>query len=68
MAMKGNSSKNTKKGKMTVQEAGRKGGQATSREHGPEFYHTIGTMGGKKVKEYIEMGKKVAKEGKTKKK
>ncbi|HDZ86865.1 hypothetical protein LCGC14_0858790 [marine sediment metagenome] len=36
-----------KKGKLTVQEAGRKGGKSTSRRYGPEFYETIGRKGGK---------------------
>lgn len=44
-------------GDMTVREAGRKGGQTTSREHGPEFYHEIGTKGGHRVRELIERGK-----------
>lgn len=47
-----------KKGQMTVQEAGRKGGRTTSREHGPEFYHDIGTKGGHRVRDLIEKGKK----------
>lgn len=34
------------KGKMSVQEAGQKGGRTTSREYGPEFYHEIGSKGG----------------------
>jgi len=46
-----------KKGQMTVQEAGKKGGQTTSREHGPEFYHDIGTKGGHRVRDLIEKGK-----------
>lgn len=46
------------KGQMTVQEAGRRGGQTTSREHGPEFYHEIGTKGGRRVRELIQEGKK----------
>ena len=46
-----------KKGKMTVQEAGRKGGMTTSREHGPEFYHEIGTKGGHRVRDLIQQGK-----------
>jgi uncharacterized protein len=33
-------------GDMTVQEAGRKGGEATSRTHGREFYQEIGRKGG----------------------
>jgi general stress protein YciG len=52
-------------GQMTVEEAGRKGGEATSRTHGHEFYEKIGhkggeaggEKGGQKVKELIEAGK-----------
>ena len=36
------------KGKMTVSEAGRKGGETTSKKYGPEFYEEIGHKGGKK--------------------
>jgi hypothetical protein len=46
------------KGKMTVQEAGRKGGMKTAETHGREFYEKIGQKGGQKVKELIEEGKK----------
>ncbi|HPY92050.1 hypothetical protein, partial [Methanothrix soehngenii] len=46
------------KGRMTVQEAGRKGGMKTAETHGREFYEKIGHMGGQKVKELIEEGKK----------
>ena len=35
------------KGKMTVQEAGRRGGLKTSETHGEEFYSEIGRKGGK---------------------
>ncbi len=35
-----------KKGKMTVGEAGRKGGQTTSKKYGPQFYESIGKKGG----------------------
>ncbi len=35
-----------KKGKMTVEEAGRLGGERTSKTHGPEFYSEIGSKGG----------------------
>jgi len=35
-----------KKGKMTVEEAGRMGGEKTSETHGPEFYSDIGSKGG----------------------
>lgn len=34
------------KGKMTVREAGQKGGQTTFKKHGPEFYENIGKKGG----------------------
>lgn len=34
------------KGKMTVVEAGRKGGQSTAKRYGPEFYESIGKKGG----------------------
>ena len=33
------------KGKMTVSEAGRKGGETTSKKYGPEFYEEIGHKG-----------------------
>jgi general stress protein YciG len=33
-------------GKMTVEEAGRKGGEATSESHEREFYQDIGSKGG----------------------
>lgn len=31
---------------LTVREAGRKGGETTSKRHGKEFYHEIGKKGG----------------------
>jgi hypothetical protein len=46
------------KGSMTVQEAGRRGGQRTAETHGKEFYEAIGHKGGQRVKELIEEGKK----------
>ena len=36
-----------KKGKMTVAEAGRKGGLRTAETHGEQFYSEIGRKGGK---------------------
>jgi hypothetical protein len=36
----------SRKGKMTVQEAGRLGGEKTAETHGPEFYSEIGSKGG----------------------
>jgi len=38
-----------RKGKMTVAEAGRKGGEKTAATHGREFYEKIGRKGGEKV-------------------
>ncbi len=46
------------KGSMTVQEAGRRGGQRTAQTHGKEFYEAIGHKGGQRVKELIEEGKR----------
>lgn len=46
------------KGKMTVQEAGKKGGMKTAQTHGRDFYEEIGHKGGQRVKELIEEGKK----------
>ena len=46
------------KGAMTVQEAGRKGGETVRSERGHDFYEEIGRKGGQKVRELIEQGKK----------
>ncbi len=46
-----------RKGKMTVEEAGRMGGEKTSETHGEEFYSEIGRKGGQKVRKLIEEGK-----------
>lgn len=46
-----------KKGKMTVAEAGRLGGEKTSKTHGEEFYRKIGHKGGQKVRRLIQQGK-----------
>jgi general stress protein YciG len=46
---------------MSVNEAGRRGGEATSKTHGREFYEEIGhkggEIGGQRVRELIEEGK-----------
>lgn len=47
-----------KGGGMTVEEAGRKGGETVLRERGPEFFSQIGKKGGNKVRELIEAGKR----------
>ncbi len=39
-------SESKRKGKMTVEEAGRLGGEKTAETHGPEFYSEIGSKGG----------------------
>jgi len=46
------------KGKMSVSEAGRRGGMKTSKTHGKDFYKKIGKQGGNRVKALIEAGKK----------
>lgn len=51
-------SRRESKGSMTVQEAGRRGGQKTAETHGKEFYEEIGHKGGQKVRELIEAGKR----------
>ncbi len=53
------------KGKMTVAEAGRRGGLRTAETHGEDFYSEIGRKGGKigglrgglKVRKLIQEGK-----------
>ena len=52
---------NTKgRGEMTVREAGKmggqKGGEATARTHGHDFYQEIGHKGGQKVREVVKKG------------
>ena len=46
--------KEEKKGKMTVGEAGHKGGEETAKTHGKEFYHEIGEKGGHKGGEKVK--------------
>lgn len=53
-------------GDMTVEEAGRLGGEKVKAERGEEFFSEIGHKGGQRVKELIEEGKQA--EGVTKKK
>ena len=52
---------NKKKGTMSVEEAGRLGGQIggrkTAQTHGKEFYEKIGHKGGKRVRKLIDEGK-----------
>ncbi|MBK9261731.1 MAG: Em GEA1 (EM1) [Polyangiaceae bacterium] len=51
-----------KKGQMTVEEAGRKGGETVRDERGSEFYSEIGHKGGQRVRELIEEGKQAEEE------
>jgi uncharacterized protein len=52
------------KGDITVKDAGRKGGQATSKTHDHSFYRDIGhkggLKGGRRVRDLIERGKEAA--------
>jgi general stress protein YciG len=52
--------KSTDKEPMSVNEAGRRGGEATAETHGHEFYEKIGHMGGEKggqrERELVEKG------------
>ena len=50
-------SEDKRRGKMTVEEAGRMGGERTSETHGEEFYSEIGRKGGQKVRKLIKEGK-----------
>ncbi len=52
------SRENERKGGMTVEEAGRLGGEKVASERGREFYEEIGHKGGQKVRELIEKGKR----------
>ena len=48
----------TRKGGMTVAEAGRRGGTKVAAERGHAFYEEIGRKGGQRVRELISRGKK----------
>jgi hypothetical protein len=52
-------------GAMTVKEAGRRGGAATERKYGPEFYVGIGKKGGETTKQRMGPGfyQKIGKKG-----
>ena len=49
--------KNPNQESMSVNEAGRRGGEATSQSHGREFYEQIGHKGGQRVRELINEGR-----------
>ena len=48
---------NMQAGKMTVEEAGRRGGERTAKTHGRLFYQQIGRKGGQTVRRLIESGR-----------
>jgi hypothetical protein len=58
MAEERRRSERESKGSMTVQEAGRRGGQRTAKTHGREFLRGLSGQGCQRVKELIEEGKK----------
>lgn len=53
---------NSEKGKMTVAEAGhkggKKGGMTTRKKYGRKFYQKIGKIGGQRIRELVKAGKK----------
>jgi general stress protein YciG len=57
-----------RKGEMTVEEAGRrgghKGGEKVKEKYGPGFYSKIGHMGGQRVRELVKEGERAEKEKK----
>jgi general stress protein YciG len=50
---KNNSNSSNSDSKMTAEEMGRKGGEATAATHGKEFYREIGHKGGEKRAEQM---------------
>lgn len=56
------SERETERGKLTVREAGRRGGQATAERHGAAFYERIGRKGGQRVKDLLDRGREAEKE------
>jgi uncharacterized protein len=60
----GQSKSRSKKGGMTVAEAGRKGGLTVRETRGHDFYEEIGRKGGQKVRDLIAAGKRALARGK----
>ncbi len=55
--------RNANKGSMTVEEAGRKGGEKVAAERGPGFYSEIGHKGGEKVSQDREHMSEIGQKG-----
>jgi uncharacterized protein len=49
---------------MTVQEAGRRGGETVKEKYGPEFYSQIGQKGGEKVQAEAKRYRQLKESGK----
>jgi general stress protein YciG len=45
------------KGRERMSQAGRKGGEATARRHGPDHFVALGKKGGARTRELIARGK-----------
>jgi hypothetical protein len=52
-----------KQDKMSREEAGQRGGEATLEKHGPEFYSEIGQKGGEAVSQDREHMSQIGKKG-----
>jgi len=50
-------------GSISVQEAGRRGGETVSRKYGHEHFQEIGRKGGHRVRELIQEGKQQEQRG-----
>ena len=57
------SSNQNRERKLTREEAGQRGGQATARKHGPEFYAEIGRRGGQAVSRNREHMSRIGQKG-----
>jgi general stress protein YciG len=52
------------KGRERMSQAGRKGGEATARRHGPAHFKQLGRLGGARTRELIARGREVEARGK----